>query len=247
MAEAPDLDILQLEHNAVRLRNTLFFLLAPKGDRQRRKYFVIGHPRTGTLALHKIFEANGIAAQHSAGNWKPWRYDAFSDRGNYQPFERFARHYPNARFVLNTRPAEAYLRSRMNHIAKSRLRHKRRALRITPALVRNELLQRNRFFFRAIEYFAGSDRLTVVNIGRPGAMAFVCQRLDLAFPGDAPSKPKAQQVLTEQDQASIEAAFASLDLDEDRSNPFIFPELLDPSEQRILDHFLDNHTDAVFL
>ncbi|MBA1149069.1 hypothetical protein H0Z60_18625 [Ectothiorhodospiraceae bacterium WFHF3C12] len=247
MADASALlDIMQLEYHVVRLRNTLFFMFSPKGDPRRRKYFVIGHPRTGTLALHQVFEANGITAQHSAGNWKPWRYDAFSDRGNYQPFERFARAYPDARFLLNTRPAAGYLRSRMNHFAKSR-RRKGRRVRITPERARNELLQRNRFFLRALHYFDGDDRLTIVNVTRPGAMAFLCERLALEFPGDRPSKPKARQVLTEADEASIDAAFESLGIAERKDNPFIFPELLNTRERRFLDDFLSRHDDAVYL
>lgn len=247
MAQAPAiLDTMQLEYQVVRLRNTLFFMLSPKGERRREKYFVIGHPRTGTLALHKVFEANGIAAQHSAGNWKPWRYDAFSDRGNYQPFERFSRAYPNAHFVLNTRPAEGYLHSRMNHFARSSSRRGRR-VRITEGRARNELLQRNRFFLRAIRHFQSDDRLTVLNIARPGAMAFACERLGLDFPGDAPSKSKARQVLTEQDRASIDNAFHSLGLTDRKSHPFIFPELLDKDERRLVDDFLHQHDHAVYL
>lgn len=247
MSDAPALlDIMQLEYQAVRLRNALFFALAPKGGRQRRKYFVIGHPRTGTLALHQIFEANGIPAQHYAGNWKPWRYDAFSDRGNYQPIERFARTYPDARFVLNTRPAAGYVRSRMNHIARRR-RRKGGRVNITAARVRNELLQRNRFFLRAVRHFAGDDRLTVLNVARPGAMAFLCDRLALDFPGDKPSKPKAKQVLNEADEASIEGAFESLGIGDDRDNPFIFPQLLDDVERRFLDDFLSRRAEAVYL
>lgn len=248
MAARPDtLDIFQLEYRAVRLRNSLFFRLVPKGDRGRRKYFVIGHPRTGTLALHKIFEANGIRAQHSSGNWKTWRYDAFSDRGNYQPFELFARRYPNARFVLNTRPADGYIRSRMNHIARSRGRKGLPGARFTSSHVRNELLQRNHYFLRVIRHFSGTDRLTVINIHRPGAMAFVCQRLGLDFPGDAPSKPPARQVLTERDLENIDAAFDELGLTEQKMNPFIFPELLDDDDNRFLQDFLQRHQQAVHI
>lgn len=248
MAAAPDLlDLFQLELRAVRFRNTLFFRLGPKGSRQRRKYFVIGHPRTGTLALHKIFEANEIAAQHSSGNWKTWRYDAFSDRGNYQPFALFARYYPNALFVLNTRPADGYIHSRMNHIARSRGRRNRPGARFTRGHVRNELLERNRYFLNVIRHFNDSDRLTVMNIGRPGAMAFACQRLGLYFPGDAPSKSKARHVLTEQDQRNIDAAFEELGIAESKSNPFIFPELLNAEENRFLEGFLDSHRHAVHL
>lgn len=248
MAKRPNpFDLLQIDYQVVRLRNTLHFLLAPKGDRRRRKYFVIGHPRTGTLALHQIFEANGIAAQHSAGNWKPWRYDAFSDRGNYQPFRLFARCYPNALFVLNTRPAASYLRSRMNHFAKSRRRLNRGNVRISPERVRNELLQRNRFFLRAVRFFAADDRLTVINIARPGALAFASERLGLEFPGDRPSKPKARQVLSDADLASIDTAFESLGLAGQQDNPFIFPELLDAGERHLLDTFLARQGHRVYL
>lgn len=248
MARTPDaFDILELEYQVVRLRNALFFLLVPKGEPRRRKYFVIGHPRTATLALHQIFEANGIPAQHSSGNWRFWRYDAFSDRGNYQPFTLLARRYPEARFILNTRPAEAYLLSRMNHFAKSRRRLYPQGVRISVARARNELLRRNRYFFSVIHHFQDDDRLTVINIARPGALAFACQRLGLDFPGNRPSKPKARQVLTDADRAAIRAAFAELGLAGREDQPFIYPELLGADERQRLTRFLDSHAHAVYL
>ncbi|MDZ7828825.1 MAG: hypothetical protein U5K33_04825 [Halofilum sp. (in: g-proteobacteria)] len=153
MSVQPTFDIYGFEYQAVRLRNRLYFRLGPKDDRDARKIFVAGHPRTGTGTLHRIFVANGLDSSHTAGTWKTARHDCFSDRGNYQPLARFADWYRNAEFVLNTRPAWKYLKSRMNQTVKKRTNQGLLQPRFTARNVANEILRRNNHFLDCVRLF----------------------------------------------------------------------------------------------
>ncbi len=161
MARQPSLDLYQLEYLAVRARNGLYFRLGPKADRDVFKLFVAGHPRTGTGTLHRIFKENGLRSAHTAGNWKTARFDCFSDRGNYQPFERFADYYRNAWFVLNTRPAYNYVKSRASHTIKKRGNHGMMQPRFTARHAANEILRRNKCFLDFVRYFQERDNVVV--------------------------------------------------------------------------------------
>ena len=105
---------------------------------ERQKYFQIGFRKCGTTTLWDFFNRNGIPAAHwNGGNLARRmrdnleagrraldgyddRYDAFTDMEFNDPddyfegFKRFRellRDYPGAKFILNTRDKEAWLRS----------------------------------------------------------------------------------------------------------------------------------------
>lgn len=246
MIRPSPLDRYGIEHSVVRLRNRLYFRFSPKDDPATRKIFVIGHPRTGTGTIHRILLANGIRARHTPGTWKTARYDAFSDRGNYQPFELLDRHYRNSVFVLNTRPAANYVHSRIKQTLKS---HRNRRLprpRFSVANIRNEILRRNAHFLACVQHFRDQDNLVVVNIERPGAFDFLARHLGLAHEQeiwhnrrrDAPDETTARRV---------EAAFESLGVGNHADDPFIIPTLLDEDERRDVEAFRTRHHERIFL
>ena len=241
------IDAPTLEHRVVRARNRLRFELAPKGDRDASRIFVIGHPRTGTGTLHRIFLANGLDSVHSPGSWRTAEHECFSDRGNYQPVQRLATTYPDAWFVLNTRPAWKYVRSMLNHVTKKRRRRGWPAPRYTARNVANEIRRRNRHFVACVRLFEQTDvRFVVANIEIPGAFDFICHALGLEYPGIEHNRG-APSYLDDAALEHIDAGFRRLGLEADSMNPFIFNALLDADERRMVDRFLEHHADRVRL
>jgi hypothetical protein len=247
MSVQPTFDIYGFEYRAVRLRNRLYFRLGPKDHRDARKIFVVGHPRTGTGTLHRIFVANGLDSSHTAGTWKTARHECFSDRGNYQPLARFADRYRNAEFVLNTRPAWKYLKSRMNQTVKKRTNLGLLQPRFTARNVANEILRRNNHFLDCLRLFDSlGDRFVIANIEREGAFDFICGHLDLHRENDVWTN-KARPRLSEETVALIDDGFRLLGAEDERMNPFIIPQLLDDKERELVDDFLVRHAERVLL
>ena len=105
----------------------------------RDKYFQIGFHKCGTTSIHRFFHRSGIPSVHydkgrlgrtMQRNLQVGRfllagyeqYDAFAGMSFTTPTERFdaAEHYerllehiPNAKFILNTRDRDSWLRSRL--------------------------------------------------------------------------------------------------------------------------------------
>lgn len=116
------------------------------GLRKRPKIFVIGFNRCGTTALHVLFQKNGIAALHYHGPKRKFiipqllalnyslgrpllsgmnRWNAFSDLGlatqklvfeGGRLFRELHAEYEDAYFILNTRPVEKWIASRLAHM-----------------------------------------------------------------------------------------------------------------------------------
>lgn len=236
-------DLYQLEHRVVRARNYLNFRLQRKDSPERAKVFVVGHPRTGTKSLHKLFLANGLRSEHTSGNWHTRHYDCFSDRGNFQPFELMDAVYPNAAFVLNTRPVYNYLRSVTRH----RFGRGRKSSGLVEPSVRNlehEIIERNRDFLRFVRHFRDKANFCVANIERPESLAFVAERLGLQAP-DIANRPGKQW--RDQDLAKIDRAFANLGLDHRREEPLVLEELLDEADRALYRRFLTEQAERILL
>ncbi len=246
MARQPTLDVYQFEYLTVRARNRLYFRYGAKDDRDAFKLFVAGHPRTGTGTLHRIFKENGFRSAHTAGKWKTARYDCFSDRGNYQPIERLGDYYRNAQFLLNTRPAYNYVKSRASQTIKKRTNRGMMQPRFTARHAANEILRRNNHFLAFVRYFLERDNALVANIERPGAFDFICERLEFEREQEVWIN-KSRTELPGDKLALIDEGFRRLGLPDERLNPFIIRPLLDDSENRMVDAFLERHADRVFL
>jgi hypothetical protein len=247
MAKRTTLDWAGAEYRVVRARNRLALLTRPRGDTSAAKFFVIGHPRNGTGTLHRIFLANGLHSTHTAGTWKTAEFDCFSDRGNYQPIELLAERYPNARFVLNTRPAYNYIRSRINQIAKKRRNKKMPQPRVSARNVANEIVRRNDYFLDCLRLFERlGERFVIANIEHPRAFPFICQVLDLEYEQEiwhnrAPSR-LGPEVLDR-----VDAGFRRLGVEQEAMEPFIIRSLLPEQDIRRVDRFLEQQRERVLL
>ncbi|SEL58707.1 hypothetical protein SAMN05443999_106154 [Roseovarius azorensis] len=201
------IDINDIAFGIIHTRMRLHFMATPKGDRSAVKYFVIGHPRTGTTTMHKLFEANGINSFHDSRDWQTGRYDAFSDFGQVRPVAAYDRVYPNARFILNFRPLRHYL----NSIAT----HHQKVFSVQNFI--NEALRRADYFAWALEYFRGRDNFIAVNIEAPGAVAAVADFCGFAVkepPGGAVNNVSNRPRFA-QNAANIQAALEALDIVEE--------------------------------
>jgi hypothetical protein len=112
---------------------------APKRQqRQAHKLFFIGTGKTGTHTLAELAERRGFRSCHYSCHPKPgapsqfWKdrttahdasstsvlavYDAFSDTGFLTDWRWLERTFNDARFVLNTRPLQSWLVSRIDHV-----------------------------------------------------------------------------------------------------------------------------------
>lgn len=219
--ETADLDA--LERALVGARMWLHYQLSPKGDRAARKIFCLGPAKTGTSSLHALFEGNGLASQHSPGNWRVARYEAFSDRGDYRPFRTYARDFPNAVFVLNTRGLRGYLSSHASH-----LQRRQSGVGLAPFPVQffvNRILRRNRHMAEVLAHFAGTERLIVANIERAGAMAGVARALGLGVAEEIHRHRTERQRHTAT-EVNIDLALDRLGLARQEAEPLIFPQLL---------------------
>ena len=170
----PRLDKYDIALGVVRARMALHFRLTPRGDPAAPKIFVIGFPRCGTTTLHRLFTANGLRSQHSAGDWKIDRFDAFSDFGQMRPIRAYDRTFPNARFILNTRPGYDYVESLLTHVYGD--------WQFTPRNILREMSRRAAYLSWALNYFAGRDDFCLIDITAPDAVARIAAWLDLPAP-----------------------------------------------------------------
>jgi hypothetical protein len=191
----------------IRARMRLHFMITPKGDRQRPKYFVIGHPRCGTTTLHKLFEVNGINSFHNSTDWPVARFDAFSDFGQLRPVAAYDRTFPNARFILNYRPLRSYLISIATH-------HQR--IFSVQNFV-NEIWRRADYFAWALHYFNGRDDFMAVNIEAPVALKSVADfcNFDVVEPPGGAIHNASNRVKSEANLQNIEAALTALGLSDE--------------------------------
>lgn len=222
------LDTEAVERAVVRARMWLHFRLSPKGPLDARKIFCLGPAKTATSSLHALFAENGLSSLHSSGNWPVARFDAFSDRGDYRPFRAYAATFPEARFVLNTRGLRGYLTSYATHLQRKLPPEARKALPVQYFI--NRSLRRNRHMAQVLQHFAGTDRLIVVNIDRPGAMEFVAGTLGLA-PSTQPHRHRTKRAAFAGNEANIDAALAMMGLSDHADAAMVVPRLLSSQAQ----------------
>ena len=96
----------------------------------RRKIFCVGFNKTGTSTLDALFkEQLGYNSVHNNTEWTYWTfsaqdrrlndYDAFSD-GESAFIANLKKRYPDAYFILNTRPLKSWVSSRHKAVERSR-------------------------------------------------------------------------------------------------------------------------------
>ncbi len=100
-----------------------------EGDRGRPKVFCVGFSKTGTSTLHRILgDQLSYRSAHKPG-WTDWsitknrpqldRFEAFTD-GECAAIRNLDDLYPEALFVLNTRPLKHWVLSRHKAVERSR-------------------------------------------------------------------------------------------------------------------------------
>ncbi|MCH8810272.1 MAG: hypothetical protein IID07_00465 [Gemmatimonadetes bacterium] len=103
--------------------------MSDEGDRGRPKVFCVGFSKTGTTTLHQILgDQLSYRSAHKPG-WTDWsitknrdqldRFDAFTD-GECAAIRNLDDLYPDALFVLNTRPLKHWVLSRHKAVERSR-------------------------------------------------------------------------------------------------------------------------------
>jgi hypothetical protein len=83
------------------------------------KVFVIGFNKTASTSFHKLFVHLGLPSVHTR-EWKYKKYTCFSDGKRHtldgpDNFKSLEQRFPNALFILNTRPLSQWLFSRAKH------------------------------------------------------------------------------------------------------------------------------------
>ena len=100
-----------------------------EGDRGHPKVFCVGFNKTGTVTLHRIFcDQLSYRSAHKP-LWTDWsvsknrnqldQFDAFSD-GGCASIKNLDELYPEALFILNTRPLKHWVLSRHKAVERSR-------------------------------------------------------------------------------------------------------------------------------
>ena len=161
------------------------------------KVFCVGFNKTGTMTLHALFaEQLGLRAVHDPA-WSDWsitrntarldRFDAFTD-GECPSIGILDALYPDARFILNTRPLRKWVLSRHKAVERSRAGVRwalteylplgwlagvinRRYLDNGAAAMMRWVAVRNAYHAHVIRYFEGRPhKLLVVNIEDAGGL-----------------------------------------------------------------------------
>jgi hypothetical protein len=168
------------------------------------KIFCIGLNKTGTSSLHDALVTLGFSSLHWGGPSVAEdvrqafhagrllvsdhdRYDAYSDiAGLSKRYELLDRQYPGSRFLLTTRPMEAWVESRRAHVLRNQ---ERRAvgkytgdfLEVQPDQWREEYIEHHEGV-RA--YFDGRSDYCEMRITEGDGWETLCPFLDVPVPSD---------------------------------------------------------------
>jgi hypothetical protein len=163
---------------------------------KERKVFCVGFNKTGTVTLHVLLrDSLGLRSAHEP-EWTDWsflgdkveldRFDAFSD-GGCCSVEALDTLYPDALFVLNTRPLQHWVLSRHKAVERSKAMTRWALSEYVPLGLLASMLNRwildnsekavlqwvslrNSYHRHVLEFFANrSDKLLVLDIENPDA------------------------------------------------------------------------------
>lgn len=150
------------------------------------KIFVIGFNKTATSSFHQLFIDNNISSQHADGNkfsqkWKLKKYTAFSDNAeqDYNNFKLCYEKYPNSLFILNVRPTDKWLKSRMNH---GKVYTQQLWAAICDKKRLNEWIEKRNWYHNEIlEYFKNkTNNLIIVDVNNENWQLFLGSFLNLS-------------------------------------------------------------------
>jgi hypothetical protein len=180
------------------LINWKTFKIVVDKDFNHKKYnkiFQIGFNKCGTTSLHKMFIDSGLKSVHWDGgniakkidsnikqNKPPLNgvdnYDCYTDiedvTTNSFPlinyYELLDKAYPNSLFILNTRPLDNWIKSRLNHQSGSYANTFKNVLGVTTdeELITIWSEQWTKHHNRAIDYFKNRDNFIIFDIETEG-------------------------------------------------------------------------------
>lgn len=154
------------------------------------KIFNIGMHKTATVSTNRLLQEAGVKAIHSCRN--PVKvaeiYDAISDGHHVDRFHKYYEAYPRSLFLLNTRPMDEWIMSRLKHGCNARFQKvhannllggmnyhfkpKQKGTEGWPPsldLMTDWVITRQYHHEKIFDFFADmSDRLLVCNINRKG-------------------------------------------------------------------------------
>lgn len=155
---------------------------------RRKKVFVIGFNKSGSVSLHYLFESLGLPSFHHErwrlqnDRWLMRQYDCFSD-GEPNNLKLLDESFPRSQFILNVRELDSWLYSRLAHIEREKVSNPNFTASptwdISEEVVKRWISFRNRYHLFVMEYFKDrkKDLLIVNYIRDPDAARKVCQFL----------------------------------------------------------------------
>lgn len=202
---------------------------------RKRKIFVIGFNKTGTITFHKLFSQNGLKSQHKSKLWEDEKFDCFSDGGDYKPFKEYFNKYPDSVFILNTRQLDKWIISRCKHCIET---GQTWFYPFTTELFTDTVNRRQTHFLDVMDFFkTNPSRLLIVDISKPRWIQFVCKKFNLKYFNIYAYKRPDKRV----DQTKLKNAYDVLNKtskklglsDTDKSCNFIVESLLSPQEKQL--------------
>lgn len=176
----------------------------------KNKIFCIGLNKTGTSSLHEAFKILGIKSVHykddQGNNIKHIirdnylngdnilnrleDYEAFSDWGTKRHLinivKAFDRQYPNSKFILNTRPLNAWLDSREKHVKRAQKRKEKHPHEHIPWLKvdkKNWEILYKEYHKEVLNYFKDrNEELLIFDVSKGDSWEKLCPFLDLPIP-----------------------------------------------------------------
>lgn len=150
-----------------------------------RKIFVIGLNKTATSTFHQLFVANNLKSQHGGiskpllkGDLIKWHlktYDGFADHAYKNNFKKIYIQYPDAIYILNTRPLDKWLISRFKH----GIRRKNSYYPCTIKKCKRFINHRKKYYNEILEFFKDKPgKLKVINIEESDWIKKLCIELN---------------------------------------------------------------------
>lgn len=145
-----------------------------------QKIFVIGFNKTATTTFHELFIKNGLKSSHNGSYWDLDKYDCFSDNGDLRNFQNLHKIYPEAIFILNTRPLNKWLISRFEHGARHFLNNNKHnwAFPYSDKKAIAWAKNRSNYYLKVLHFFEKkTQNLIIVDISKTNWIHFIAKQL----------------------------------------------------------------------
>jgi hypothetical protein len=173
-------------------------VLTRYGIRRHDKIFAVGFNKTGTSSLHALFKSLGLLSYHGS-RWRSCEnvkllksYDCFSD-DIPKDLGKLDELFPRSKFILQVRELDAWVYSRLAHIARAKAKGKYISnpfWDMTEGCVKYWILQRNSYHAFVLDFFSSrpEDLLVINFIRNSDAASLVSHFLGFSGSYDRPKK-----------------------------------------------------------